>query len=74
MSQTIMIRKYKIWRTGLNPNKAYYIWGKDSDEAFFKIARKLDPNVTSSQWTGDEKLVSLNEYNELIQSQLKEVA
>lgn len=64
----VKIRQYKIER--INRSRTYYIWGKDSDEAFFRIGRQIDPKVVSTQWTGEEKEVSEKAYNKLIDSQI----
>lgn len=49
------IRLYKIWGAGLETGGTImYIWGKDSDDAFFHKARKIDPTCVSCQWTGRE--------------------
>ena len=47
-------RKYKIWGGNVEEKDALYIWAKDADEAFHKIAREIDKTVTSTQWTGEE--------------------
>ena len=47
-------RKYKIWGGDVEEKDALYIWAKDADEAFHKIAREIDKTVTSTQWTGEE--------------------
>lgn len=63
----ITVREYKITD---NKQVVYYIWGKDADDAFFNIARKLNPNVVSTQWTGSEKEINQEEYDKLVQAQL----
>lgn len=50
-----MIRRYKIWGGNRKESEALYIWAKSADEALFSIARKIDPTVTTTQWTGEEK-------------------
>lgn len=50
-----MVRKYKIWGSKRKESEALYVWAQDMDEALFRIARKIDPTVTSTQWTGEEK-------------------
>ena len=64
----IKIRQYKIER--VDKSRTYYIWGRDADEAFFRIGRHIDPKVVSTRWTGEEKEVSEKAYNKLMKSQI----
>ena len=50
------LRLYKVWRSVESEGHVLYIWAEDADEAFHRIARKIDPKVVSFQWTGKEGL------------------
>lgn len=52
------LRLYKVWRSVESEGHVLYIWAQDADEAFHKIARKIDPKVISVQWTGKEGLAT----------------
>ena len=46
--------QFRIWGGKIDYNHSMYIWASDMDTAFFGIARRIDPSVTTSQWTGKE--------------------
>lgn len=48
------MRLYKVWRSTLSEGHVLFVWANDADEAFHRIARKIDPKVVSFQWTGVE--------------------
>ena len=48
-------RLYRIWGGNRKEKDALLIRAADMDEALFEKARKIDPTVTTAQWTGEER-------------------
>ena len=46
--------QFRIWGGKIDYNHSMYIWASDMDTAFYGIARRIEPSVTVSQWTGKE--------------------
>lgn len=48
------LSQFKVWGGNVNYNYPMMIWAEDADIAFYRIAKGIDPSVTSIQWTGEE--------------------
>ena len=46
--------QFRIWGGKVEYNHPMYIWASDADTALFGIARRIEPSVTASQWTGKD--------------------
>lgn len=47
------MREFKIWGGSVSEDAAIYTWAKSSDEALH-MARRRNPELCVSQWTGKE--------------------
>ena len=46
--------QFRIWGGKIDYNHPMYVWASDMDTAFYGIARRIEPSVTASKWTGKE--------------------
>lgn len=46
--------QFKVWGGKVNYKYPLMIWAEDIDITFYRIARGIEPSVTSAQWTGEE--------------------
>lgn len=48
------LSQFRVWGGKVDYKYPLMIWAEDADNAFYRIAKGIEPSVTSIQWTGEE--------------------
>lgn len=48
------LSQFRVWGGKVDYKHPMMIWAENADIAFYRIARGIEPSVTSIQWTGEE--------------------